>query len=153
MRKYQEDTMSNLIRKAKKVIMIVGLFGIMLSLAGALAGAPAASASSLDSAIGASTVSEVSQVSVLNSEPNGKIGVYAINSIDGSRVAGAEVVVIDQSSITVAKGVTTADGFFSASLPPGVYKATITAKGFFRARQVTEVKSSEVSILKINILP
>jgi hypothetical protein len=149
--KHQEDKMSNLIGKVEKMMRTLGMFGIMLSLAGALAAsAPAASASTLGSAAGATTESAVSS---LKAAPDGKLALFVINRTDGSRVAGAQVVVIDVSGRSVAKGLTGADGYFATLVPAGIYKVAIIAKGFLPAGQVTEVKSNQGTLFKIGVLP
>ncbi|MFL5734661.1 MAG: carboxypeptidase regulatory-like domain-containing protein [Chloroflexia bacterium] len=139
---------SNLILKASKVIKVLGVFGIMLSLAGALAVAPSASAATLTTG-----TAGANSIGAYAPQPNGKLGVYAIDAVKGAAVPGAQVVVINQAGQSVAKGLTRADGSFSTSLPAGLYKVAIFAKGYKQQSEAAEVKSGETTITKIGVEP
>lgn len=141
--------MSNLIRKAEKAIMTLGLFGIMLSLAGALAAAPSASASSLDNSAGVDTAASIQAPSA-----TGKLGVYAIDTATGARVAGAQVVVVDVvTGRSVVKGLTRADGSYSTALPAGAYKVAVFARGYKQQSEAAKIAPGQATIIKIGIQP
>jgi Carboxypeptidase regulatory-like domain len=129
-------------RSAEKVIKTLGLLGIMLSLAGALAAAPPASASSLAGSPGGYLPLP------------GKLGVYAINTVTGSAVAGADVVIVDLvTGQSIIKGLTRADGSYSTALPEGSYKVAIFAKGYKQQSELVKVTSRQTTITKIGIQP
>jgi hypothetical protein len=141
--------MSNIMNTANKVVKTLGLLGIMLSLAGAFAVAPSASASTLDNSAGTSTLAAFQTPA-----PTGKLGVYAINTLTGATVAGAEVVVVDLTTgQSIVKGLTRTDGSFSAELPEGGYKVGIFAKGFKQHSEYVKVSAGKATITKIGIEP
>ncbi|MFL5735252.1 MAG: carboxypeptidase regulatory-like domain-containing protein [Chloroflexia bacterium] len=139
---------SNLIMKASKVIKVLGVFGIMLSLAGALAVAPSASAATLTTGTAGGN-----SIGAYAPQPDGKLGVYAIDTVKGAAIPGAQVVVINQAGQSVAKGLTNANGFFSTSLPAGTYKVAIFAKGYKQQSEAVEAKAGETTITKIGVEP
>src|SRR5438067_6511184 len=105
--------MSSINRQRSNLVRAIGLLGIMIALVGALATVPFASAASLAG----------------DTTPNGKLAVYATDAATGSRVVGANVVVIDAKGTTIIKGTTGASGFFSAELSQGIYKVVVFASG------------------------
>jgi len=113
---------------------IMGLFGIMATLAVMLVGAPAASANRITAAYG-------------------KITVYASNAATGTQISQATVLVLDTNANVVAKGATNERGEFASYVPIGTFTVKVSADGYKDNGQQASVKSGQSVQLKIALQP
>ena len=129
--------MANITVKTTNWIKGLALFGLMVAMAGMLAGAPGASAASAPrfgfSPVPASDLGKISLVAV-NADPT--------SESDG--IAGATVLVRPiGSDVVVVKGTTDASGRFASYIAAGTYEVTVTADGYKPTMQTVKVSSGQ----------
>ena len=123
----------NLTVKISKVIRTLGIMGIMMALAGFMAGTSAQAASA---------------TSVTPRVVQGKLNVFAIVDNSANAIPVIKVAVVDRNANIVASGYAARDGSFGAKLAPGSYKVNITSPGFKPYSQVVSVTSDATTTVK-----
>jgi hypothetical protein len=134
--------MSSIIQKISNLGRKLGLFSVMVSMAFAIAGTPAASAAPASG-------------STLNPSPSnaGELVLFVVDTANSKLISGAAITVFDATGSVVAKGLTPATGILSFRLPEGAYKVAGTAQGFDSGRASVSVFAGQDSRLKLGLNP
>lgn len=75
----------------------------------------------------------------------GKLAVYTADAETGAALAGAALMVLDESGTPVAKGLAAKDGSYYADLTSGAYKVWVQADGYADGNYAVEIAPGETA--------
>src|SRR5438105_3391935 len=82
----------------------------------------------------------------------GKLALTVFDAQSSAQLANAEVVVVDGYGTKVASGMTGSDGYFSALILPGTYKAMVRAGGYIDASVSVQISGGQITQAKAALL-
>ena len=115
-----------------KAIRTLGIFGIMMALAGLLA----------------SGVRPASAASIVPGTSLGKVSVTVVMNPSSASVTRADIDIRNSQGVVVAKGSTSNGSSYVTTLAIGAYKVHVTAAGYKEYAEVIKIKQGETTTVK-----